>query len=340
MRHSVLKALLVVLGTLPPVFVTALARADGAQPLPPLPTAATPAAPALPAPPASPQVAAPSEEGSATTEATATPAAGPPPTAPRNVRDADTTLTFTLCNGTDTKSTVHLSTGCSGVFGLRGSVTRVDGVPATEGAGLMFSADGEDYWQRRIFNTRDEYRVALGGGAVGLEGALLGAFAFGFRAPVTEQQGPVVRAGAYGYLLGNDAFTSSLIELPQLQVGWQWSRGHAVVELAGTTGVALTGRYRVGDAEARDIGQGFTVGAHASFQIPWLRVSLEAERLPTHDAIALPVDVATGTLCAVASPLAICADARITQARAFVAGAEPLVRVGYAGLTIGLTGEQ
>jgi hypothetical protein len=203
----------------------------------------------------------------------------------------------------------------------------------------MFAANGEEYWNRGIWSSRGQYGLALGGGGAGLEGEMLGGFALGFRAPVTENQGPVVRAGAQGYLLGDDAFTSSLIELPQIQLGWEWSRGHAVLELAGTTGVAITGRFRAGDAQARDIGQGFTYGGHASVQVPWVRISLEAERLPTNDAIAHPVDVATGTVCAVSSPMAICVDARATQARAFLAGAEPQVRALYAGFTLGFTGE-
>jgi hypothetical protein len=215
----------------------------------------------------------------------------------------------------------------------------VTGAPAREGAGLMFAANGEEYWDRGIWSSRGQYGLALGGGGAGLEGELLGAFAVGFRAPVTEHQGPVVRAGAQGYLLGDDAFASSLIELPQIQLGWQWSRGYEVIEVAGTTGVAITGRFRAGEAQARNIGQGFTYGGHASLQVPWVRISLEAERLPTDDAIAHPVDVATGTACAVASPLAICVDARAMQARAFVAGAEPQVRALYAGLTLGFTGE-
>ncbi len=297
-----------------PLFVSSVARADDPAPLPLLPSSVAAPAPAAPVPPAS------------------------APAAPVKVAaESDTGWGFTMCNGIDTKA-VRVSTGCTGVLGLRGSVSHVDRVPANEGAGLMFSAEGEEYWRRGIFNSRGQYRAALGGGAAGLEGALLGAFAFGFRAPVTENQGPVVRAGAYGYLLGNDAFTSSLIELPQLQLGWQWSRGHAVFEIAGTTGVALTGRFRAGEAAARDIGQGFSFGGHASVQAPWVRVSLEAERLPTNDSIGMPVDVVSGTLCAVASPVAICADARAMQARAFVAGAEPMARVAYAGLTLGFTG--
>ena len=74
--------------------------------------------------------------------------------------------------------------------------------------------------------------------------------------------------------------------------------------------------------------------------MPWIRLSLEAEHLPTDDAIGSPVDLVRGTACAVAAPVAICADARGEQARFVVAGAEPMVRATYAGLTLGLTGER
>jgi hypothetical protein len=246
---------------------------------------------------------------------------------------------WSRCNGID-DGAVRASTGCTGVFGLRGSLVDVSGAPSGDGAGLMFSAEGEEYWRRKIWSSRGQYWAGLGGGGAGLEGALAGAIAFGFRAPVTENMGPVVRAGAKGYLLGNDAFYGSLIELPQVQLGWQWSRGHALVELAGTSGVALVGRFRAGSAPMREIGRGFALGGQASVQIPWVRLSLEAEHLPTSDGISTPVDVARGTLCAVAAPVAICADGRTEQSRALVAGVTPVVRANYAGLTIGLTGER
>ena len=112
----------------------------------------------------------------------------------------------------------------------------------------------------------------------------------------------------------------------------------AVIEVAATTGVVLTGRFRAGDAETRQMGHGFAFGGHASLQVPWVRLSLEAEQLPSFDSLSAPVNVARGTLCAVAYPMAICADGRAEQTRATVGTSEPLVTAAYAGITLGFTG--
>jgi hypothetical protein len=280
----------------------------------------------------------------------------PPPPAPAAVaapatiaapeeparEDSDT---LRVCNGMhrdrsrDRETSTGLSIGCPEAVGLRGSEAHVVGASASEGAGLMFYAGGEEFGHRdRYWSSRNTYELALGGGAAGLEGMLSGSLAYGFRAPVLPDEGPVIRAAASGYILGDDAFYASLLELPQVQLGWQWSRGHAVIELAATTGVVLTGRFRAGDAETRQMGHGFAFGGHASLQVPWVRLSLEAEQLPSYDSLSAPVDVARGTLCAVAYPMAICADGRAEQTRAMVGTSEPLVTAAYAGITLGFTG--
>jgi hypothetical protein len=217
-------------------------------------------------------------------------------------------------------------------------VVGVSGGQTAQLTGLEFSLDSEEYWHKRLYSGVWQERAAIGGGGAGLEGALFGNAGFGFRVPVQAEQGPVFRAAAEGYLFGNNAFYSSLIELPQLQVGWQWSKGHAVAEIAGTTGVVLTGRFRAGEAETRQMGTGFAYGGHVSLQVPWVRLSAMAERLPSDDGFA-SVDMAMATLCAVASPIAICADGLVEQSNAEVAGAAPFVRAAYAGITLGLTGE-
>jgi hypothetical protein len=264
----------------------------------------------------------------------------PPPPPDKPEPDATFTWRFPKCNGTEPEKTVRASSGCAGVFGIRGSAAQVTGPFATQRTGLEVSADSEEYWRDGIFSSVWQYRAAIGGGGAGLEGALLGAAAFGFRVPVTEHEGPVVRAGAQGYILGNDVFYSSLLELPQLQLGWQWSKGHAVVEAAATSGAVLTGRFRAWEEPSRGMGSGFAYGGRASLQVPWIRLSANAERLPAGDGLD-SVDVGMATLCAVASPLAICADALVEQGHVLggATATEPFVRAAYGGITVGLTGE-
>jgi hypothetical protein len=247
---------------------------------------------------------------------------------------------FPNCNGIDPEGTVRASTGCAGVVGARGSMANVSGGNlSAQGTGLEISADSEEYWRRRIFSGVWQYRAAIGGGGLGLEGTLLGVLGWGFRIPVTDHQGPVFRAGGVGYIMGNDAYFSSLLEVPQLQAGWQWSQGHAVVEATGTTGAVLTGRWRAWYADTRDLGTGLSYGGRVSLQVPWIRLSANAERLPATDTLG-SVDVGMATLCAVAAPLAICADGLVEQSQVDYGGAVRFARVEYAGITIGLTGER
>jgi len=310
---------------------TALAFASVVATCPRAALAQDPSAP----PPPSPPPPAPAEVAAPAAAAAAAPAEG----------QQDDMSPLRVCNGMhrdrlrDHETATGLSIGCPEVVGLRGSEAHVIGASASEGAGLMFYAGGEEFGHRdRYWSSRDTYELALGGGAAGLEGILSGSLGYGFRAPLLPDEGPVIRAAAAGYIMGDDAFYASVLELPQVQLGWQWSHGHAVIEVAATTGVVLTGRFRAGDAETRQMGHGFAFGGHASLQVPWIRLSLEAEQLPSYNSLSAPVNVARGTLCAVAYPMAICADGRAEQTRAMVGTSEPLVTAAYASITLGFTG--
>jgi hypothetical protein len=246
------------------------------------------------------------------------------------------------CANPDENGPFFASTGCSGVFGLRGSAVDTHGAPAPAGSGLMLSAEGEEFVRRGLFVTRGSHRLAIGGGGVGFEGALQGGLAGGFRIPVGERHGPVFRAGIFGYLRGNDAFYASLLDLPQLQLGYQYMHGKTVIELGATSGAVLTGRFRAGEAETRQLGAGLEVGAYAALHVPWVRASISAMRLPASDTVSTPVRTAEGTLCAVSAPFAICVDARAQLADAVVAAAlaPSEVRSIYGGVAFGFTSER
>ncbi len=282
-------------------------------------------------------------------DAPSPPAPAPPTAAPIASTSAPvvesesppTTRLVARCSDPETEGEVRLSTACSGVLGLRGAATNVRGAASGAGPGLMLSQEGEEFARSGILSSRGFHRLAIGGGGGGFEGALLGGLAGGVRVPFGRRHGPVVRAGFEGYLLGNDAFYSSLLELPQVQIGYQYMRGTTVIELGATTGVVLTGRWRAGDAERRRLG-GFERGAYVAVQVPWVRIGASATRLPTDDRLVSPVDVAQGTLCFMSAPVAICADARAMRAEAVVASGQPPreVRAFYGGLVLGLTRER
>ncbi len=119
-------------------------------------------------------------------------------------------------------------------------------------------------------------------------------------------------------------------------------RGTTVFEAAATSGVVLTGREQAGASASRLVGSGFELGAHAALQMRWLRLGARAMRLPTHDRLRSEVGVLEATLCGVAAPIAICADARGARMDAVVddTGAQAAVRSLYAGLSIGFTRER
>jgi hypothetical protein len=228
------------------------------------------------------------------------------------------------------------------MFGIRGSMTRLDGVNASNASGLMLWAEGEEYVRRGIWSSRSLHKFGIGGGSGGFEGTLFGNFAGGVRIPVGKHHGPVLRAGLVGYLRGNDAFYDSLLEVPQLQLGYQYLRRSTVIELGATSGAVLVGRSRIGEATRRVLGAGIEIGAYGAVQLPWGRLGINLTRLPTDDALSAPVDVAEGTLCARVAPLALCADARATFTEAVVAPGAPAseVRSLYAGLSVGFTRER
>jgi hypothetical protein len=246
------------------------------------------------------------------------------------------------CAPADSDEELRTSTGCSGVFGVRGSGVTVHGARAGTGAGVTASEDGEELVRRGIWSAHGLHRLAIGGGGAGFEGTLEGSMAGGFRIPVGERHGPVVRAGVQGYLRGNDAYFGSLLELPQLQLGYQYMRGTTVFEIAVTSGVVLTGRERVGDAERRVLGNGLEAGGYVVVQGPWLRLGMRAMRLPTHDALGPDVAVTETTLCVIRTPIAICADGRaaFTQAIPSPAATPIATRSFYGGLTLGLSRER
>lgn len=232
---------------------------------------------------------------------------------------------------------------CSGVFGLRSGITHSNVSGTDDAIGLTLSVQGEVYRQRGLWSTRNRYQLAIGGGAAGFEGTLLGGWAGGVRLPlsVSGRHGPVLRLGMYGYLLGNEAFYGSLLELPQIQVGYQYQFERTLIEFGVTSGAVLVGRSRIGNTGRRVLGSGFEYGAYAAVQLRWLRLGVSASRLPTNDAWDQPFDVLEGTLCGRVRVFAICSDARLAASKAPTATGGGLIeaRSVYAGITLGVTGE-
>ena len=265
------------------------------------PVAATPVAatPVAATPVAATPVAATSTKGA--------PKTTKPPTVPKPPLDGDALPKLKPCKNPDSEGGGAPSTDCSGVFGLRGGITRTKGAGPKDATSFTISTEGEEYVRRGFWSTRSVYRLAIGGGEAGFDGTLLGGWAWGVRLPVApcRRHGPVLRVGMYGYIRGNDAYYGSLLELPQLQFGYQYMRGKVVLELGGTAGAVLVGRSRTGDTERRVLGAGYERGGYLAIQFPWVRLGLNGSRLPVNDDWSAPVDVFEGALCARALGMAL-----------------------------------
>ncbi len=222
-------------------------------------------------------------------------------------------------------------------------MTRTRGVGPDDAYGLTLSTEGEEYVRRGIWTARNLHRMAIGGGTAGFDGVLQGAWAGGVRVPVAAsgRHGPVLRLGILGYLRGNDAYYGSLLELPQLQVAYQYMHGKTVFELGATAGAVLVGRSRTGDSERRLLGSGFERGGYVAVQLPWFRLGASGSRLPVKDELSAPLDILEGSLCARIQGFALCGDGRATWTKAVIEAGEPAskVRSLYAGFTVGVTRE-
>ncbi len=229
-------------------------------------------------------------------------------------------------------------------FGLRMSSTRVRGSDAdTRGAGmgLQFAGHTDSYGTQRMYTYRNATFFHLGGGASGFEGGLGGDFSWGWRAPVAANHGPFMRAGFRAYMLGNNHFYSSLLEVPQVLLGYQFTKGPGILELGARGGAVLAGRYNAGDEGRRKLGDGVEYGGYAGVHLDLAHLEASYTRLSPGDSPEGPVDMWQGSLCGQAFLVSLCADARYFKGdQALPASVSPgdasAARTFYVGFTVGL----
>ncbi len=198
--------------------------------------------------------------------------------------------------------------------------------------------------------TRDYFTVhsygqgLLGGGTGGLEGGLDGALGFGLRAPLGDDHGPLIRAGASGLLLGNDLFYASYIEVPTAWLGYQYmSDDGFLIEGGARGGALLSGRFFPGPGkDARRNIDGLDYGAYLLLSVPSARLVFNGEwlRADVKNDPGGPFDMVRGSACAHVSPLVICADGRYVTSRVNLV-TPPVVGTAtaqafYGGVTIGI----
>jgi len=230
----------------------------------------------------------------------------------------------------------------SGSTGGRLSMTRLQGSDADNtghGLGLTLSGHSERYGAHELFNVREASFAFIGGGSLGFEGGLGADIAAGVRVPVARSHGPFFRLGMRGHLLGNDKLYTSLLEIPQLQLGYQSLRSGEVFELAGRVGPVLAGRFNTGDNAERKLGKAFEMGGHLAVHAAPVHFELEH----THVLMDGPlgdVDLMSTRVCGDAWILQLCVDTRVGRGDAAVpeVGALPNnpVTSYFGGLSIGV----
>ena len=211
--------------------------------------------------------------------------------------------------------------------------------------GGSFGSYGLSNYAAEWLTARTVGRGVIGGGSGGFEGELSATAALGVGHLIDGIQGPFVRAGVQGYIVGNDSFFHSAIAFPQGSLGWHiGAREGYMLELGGTIAPMLGGRFNVGDQGRRRLGSSPAYGAYldvfakpATLTVEWQRVA----------AVTLPdtaVDSISGHLCFASGKdkkhygIALCADGRYT--RGDVHYGVPATFTGadstYLGFTLGL----
>jgi hypothetical protein len=224
------------------------------------------------------------------------------------------------------------------VLGAKATLSHVQAGRGVEAAALMS-------YRTELHATHDELAGhllafgSLGGGSAGTEGSLGGSLDFGWRAPVSENSGPFVRAGPSGVLLGHDRLRVSLFEPVQARLGYQLLDSAALIESGFTLGVVALGRYEPGVDRSRNLASAAEIGGYVAAHTARLRVDVALRHFaPTAGGPPTGVDLVELAACAYRQPLALCAELSYANGAAYVRGKSPrLTNAIYSGLTLGFT---
>ncbi len=198
----------------------------------------------------------------------------------------------------------------TGIFGLRGSESAVDGSDARGGLALSSLSAAHVTDPRGGVTARAGHVAFIGGGRAGLEGGLGAELGFGLFHALGPGHGPFSRLGGRAFILGSSVFYASLVELPTLELGYQLLRRDLHLELAPRVGPVLTGRMNPGD-DRRTLGSTFEWGGRLSLGAGPLDLEIELTRIAPREADAHGgVDMLAVLFCGGARRLGACFDAR------------------------------
>ena len=223
------------------------------------------------------------------------------------------------------------------VSGVQASLTQVRGgdKEAQLAAFTLSSAHVGFGYERpgtiRVINT-----ASLGGGRDGIQGGFGNAVAGGVRAPFGKHHGLIARGGAEGSFFGNRYLWDSLLELPQLQLGYQWLVPQSVADLALKGGYLLLGRHNTGDGATRNLGGALEWGGIGYLHLGPVDLRASYARVYVRHG-GSPVDLVEGAFCGTPAPFALCTSLRYERGDVGLPdGTLRDVSVSYVGITIGL----
>ena len=225
--------------------------------------------------------------------------------------------------------------------GLRGGLTRVRfGDARRRNLSLTLSGRREGYGLEHDVAIRVANTFALGGGQGGVEGHLGMAVAAVYRAPVAKDHGPMTRLAAEGLVQASPALFHSLLEAPELQLGYQYLSPGKLAEAGLKSGYVLAGYYRADDGN-RPLGASFEWGAFANVNVDPFRLRGTLTRILA-GAPSPALNVLEAEVCSRARPVVFCADTQVffgetgDRSRATL---QPS-RAAQFGITIGFSGKE
>lgn len=200
---------------------------------------------------------------------------------------------------------------------------------------------GFEVWQAAYGPTARTTGLArIGGGEDGADGVFAADLAFGDRADLGEHHGPFLRGGVRGHYFGSFRLMSSLLEVPQVQLGYQFKKNDRdlplLFELGGRGGFVLAGRTITSGSRA-DIGLSADVGGHAAVGVGPVRLEAGYMRVFKKSFGDPSLEVFDATACGHYKVIGGCIDTRVFAGQGFdSAGQAVRELVVQAGFFFGL----
>jgi hypothetical protein len=220
---------------------------------------------------------------------------------------------------------------------LRGSLerTRLGDGDRTAGS-LGVEERALSYMSLGSLSARYSDLLALGGGDAGVDGGLGVDAALGFHAKFDGRHGPLGRLGVRAHWLHHGHFHTSLLELPQAQLGYGYVTRTLHVEAAARGGPVLTGRYGVDGGSSARLGDSLEVGGYVAFALRPVRLDVEASRIRLDAGASGPVDSLEALLCGALGHPTACVQVITARGRLAVGPALERATAVYVGVTIGI----